>query len=196
MTIKEKIELYISENYDKLLSAANIITNDETAGDLLNMVLVQILKRKSYSELVKNCNNYFNYINRAMVLCYISSTTEYAIYFKRDYAFNLSKEEDIVEPYSTLYDDIINYVIKTNFYEEEEKKKLLKAKTLKQKAKIRNNYKLKNMVDKKLFLDYFNNEDKRRTSYRIIGKKWDISHQTVMSSVKKILNNIKKNSIY
>ena len=97
--MRKKLEDYITENYNKLLIAAFYITKDDTNSDLLSIVLLSILDRKTFSKVLKNCYNFFNYINRAMILQYTNKYSEYNKLYKshycfEDYIFDYFKEDE------------------------------------------------------------------------------------------------------
>lgn len=184
--VREKLVKYIEENYNRLLSMAQFITKDQSAGDLLNDVLLYLLTRKNYSEKLKNCTNFFNYISRAMVIQYYSPNHQYDKLYrsKNTYDIDLNTLTTCDEVgYDTTYEDII-YFVKCS--------RLFKSR-------------IKNYECKTLFLDYFDPEhnvsitgltisevkELRKTSYNKIANKYNISKSSVRNAIVETIDIVK-----
>jgi len=207
--MKNKIIEYIEENYDKLLKAASYITKDDTAGDLLHIIVEDLITREKYSQKVYNCKNFYNYIVRAMVLNYYTKNSTYTKENKQiiAYDFLLENLQEEKEEKKELFENIIKYVNDTDLYYEERIQKIKDKPHLKD--KITNRYKRKNLIDKELFISYFyaeynTNIEKldieevfklRQTTLRCVADKLNIHYVTVFKSVRSVINKIKEKYI-
>jgi Mor family transcriptional regulator len=195
----EDIKNYISENYEILLRLSKQICNDGTHEDLLNEVLLEILVREEQTEKVKNCNNFYNYINRALRISFISKNSKYNKNFKRSVSLDNFNE------------DVINFLDENNIldYELNLNEKIIKIFNKIDTSNLFNN-KIKNFSWKIIFFEYFfpeklltNDEVKKlsteeikemrnKMTYSKIAKKYNINKYSVyliIKNFKKIINN-------
>lgn len=185
---RQQIEIYITKNYKDLLNCAKFITKNDTAGDLLHDVTIYLLTRKTYSSKLNNCTNLYNYINKAMIISHFSNNSVYSYNYMRYLPLDIDRimnepDEDV----DTTYEEIINWVQKTNLF----------------------NNRKKNFICKTIFTDYFNPEVQcqisgmtinqvekiRRTSHQKIANKHDISKSSVRNAIIEVVIKIKKNYI-
>jgi len=180
--IKQQLETYITDNYNKLLKAAKFITKDDTAGDLLNDVLIYLLTRETYSDKINNCTNFYNYIVRAMAIQHFSNHSEYAKkYIKNLPLFDFEEEH---EEYNITYEEIINWVRTSDIFKN----------------------RIKSFACKTIFLDYYDNEHNynlsgmtteevkqiQKTNMRNIANKYDISYFSVRRAIHMVLDKVKE----
>jgi len=194
MNCRENISEYISNNYTKLQRAArNITKNDSKADDLFHIIVEDLLSREKYTETVYRCNNFYNYIVRAMVVQFYSGNTRFhkenRMYFSRDFSNEIS-DEIVVEDKRFMI--IINLVHGLELFPEELKMKL-ENQPEKNKKLIKNKYKAKNMLYKNVFFYYFyaeqdinidgltliQVEELRKQSERSVAKHYGISPSSV-----------------
>lgn len=184
--LKEEIYNFISDkqNYKNLLNAAYFITRDDTANDLLNDVLYNILSRKIYSDKVENCSNFYNYIVKAMKIQYISKNSEYYKLYVENKNKIYKELKDEENEYSFIYEEILDYLTNNKLFKDC----------------------IKNLNYKVIFLDYFYTEynldisnlskeeidEIRKISYQKIANKYNISKDSVRRAIKSVLKKIKR----
>ncbi len=205
--MRDEISKYVSENYEKLsYSALNITKNKINADDLLHITIENILNRKKYSDIVKKCNNFYNYITRAMTLQFYSNTSYYHKTYRIDKPIDnvdfITEEIDGSEEYDYTFEDIIDIVVAADFYETELKYSLMNVEDKMKIVKIKNKFKMKNKFAKTIFLEYYypdyylsDLEDYdieilkkiRKTSYRSVAKPYGFNHTTIGDIILDIL---------
>ena len=197
--LRKELEDYINSSYKYLYSSAKSITkSDGTEGDLLNSVLLDILDRKHFTPYLHNCTNFYNYIYRSMVKQFYSNNSNYSKNYRKYYelVYDLEQKD---EEYDDNFEKMINFIEKYDFFNEEMLEKIQKNK--KREIFIRNEYKMKNILYKKMFFEYFypeiysgdlknveNINSIRKTSYDKIAFKYGISKSSVYQYIKTIIN--------
>lgn len=180
--IKDDLELYIKENYYKLLKAAQNITKDDTAEDLLHDVLVYILTRENYSNKLINCTNYYNYLYKAMVLQHLSTTSEYNKQYKRYKYLDFEIEQDTTY-YDMTLDEILSWVKDSKIFDS----------------------KIKNLESKTIFFNYYSPtfilnitgmtiqqvNSINKTSQMKVARKYNISKSSVRNACNDVVIKIK-----
>lgn len=188
---KKEIEDYITKDYENLLNTAKYITKNDTASDLLNDVLINLLTRKDYSDRLNNCYNLYNYIYGAMRIQYFSNNSKYNSQYRKKFT-ELFDIEANNEEYDFLYEKIEKYIKNHNFFKEKEEndinllKKTNKYSVYKEKL-IKNRYINLNLLYKKIFFEYYYNDN---LSYQKIKQKYNISVLSIRKYIKYILNNL------
>lgn len=199
---KEEIEDYITKDYENLLQTAKFITRNDTASDLLNDVLINLLTRKDYSDRLNNCYNLYNYIFAAMKIQYFSNNSQYNKQYRSsfyDLKLNLYDNNYDDSEYDFTYEKIENFIKNHTFFEKIKENDIKKSKIKgkwnnKTENRINNKYINLNFICKKIFLEYFYNQD--LNSLRKIEKKFRITHTSVSNYLHKLLDEFYNTDFY
>ena len=197
------INKLINTNYDRLYLTAKYITKNDTAGDLLHLVLESVWKRNEPS-LFETNTKFCNYVITAMHNQYNSKTSPYYTNTRLlidDMFYDFDREwydflefYDVVDEYEGLFVSIIQWVEQQDLYEGEEEI---------------TNHPIKNLLSKKFFIEYYYAEKNinieglttdelkqlRNQSLRNISKKYNVSEVMIYYYIKHVINKIKEKYI-